>query len=514
MSDRIHVPTADLTPEQAKLGAKLDKRRRIVNLVWARLGAVRALLAVIGVAWLFALPHPALWKHTFIDEHALQPAQVTIYYDWAQVFRADRYLAEVEALRDANATWAERADFLCASFGAAGVSAGNTTSAVFAHVTPPRSEGTEAILVSANWLSRNGEVNVRGVALLLSLAEFLRAQNYWAFDIFLVTGDGYLDGLNDFTESYASRANIWTALNIDYPYHSFSHLGVFFEGTNGRLPNQDAVNSVLHVAKYGVWVDSTIHDLDERPQANYRFGAKALLDHFKYMALGRPSAAHGLLAKHRIDAVTMYGVPAEGPHGFHTMGRMVESTLRAYNNLLERLHASFFFYLLPHPDYFLPVGHYLPAAVLLGASVTLGGFDCPDPLAGALWALPAFALGLVGWVFQSSLVSVGALLLPKPKGDARASLASLAHLFYGALIPTLAMVNFPQAVLLAALVIVALAPLPRWARAPLVFLHPALLEYYGGIDLRAEWLQFGNVAWPAIFAIWIPLQAVSDMISV
>lgn len=101
---------------------------------------------------------------------------MTIYYDWAQVFRADRYLAELEALRDANATWDERRDFLSASFRAAGVTALNTTSSVLAHVTPPRSEGTEAILVSANWLSRNGEVNVRGVALLLSLAEFLRGE--------------------------------------------------------------------------------------------------------------------------------------------------------------------------------------------------------------------------------------------------------------------------------------------------------------------------------------------------
>lgn len=44
MSDRIHVPTADLTPEQVKLGAKLDKRRRIVDAVWARLWQVRYVL--------------------------------------------------------------------------------------------------------------------------------------------------------------------------------------------------------------------------------------------------------------------------------------------------------------------------------------------------------------------------------------------------------------------------------------------------------------------------------------
>jgi glycosylphosphatidylinositol transamidase len=76
--------------------------------------------------------------------------------------------------------------------------------------------------------ARDGEHNARGVSLLLSLAEFFRAQNHWAFDIFLVVGDGYLHGLEDFMTAYNPRANIWTGLNIDYPYHSFSHLGVFY----------------------------------------------------------------------------------------------------------------------------------------------------------------------------------------------------------------------------------------------------------------------------------------------
>ena len=31
----------------------------------------------------------------------------------------------------------------------------------------------------------------------------------------------------------------------------------------------------------------------------------------------------------------------------HTIGRVVEGVFRSLNNLLERLHQSFFFYLLP-----------------------------------------------------------------------------------------------------------------------------------------------------------------------
>ena len=82
--------------------------------------------------------------------------------------------------------------------------------------------------------------------------------SYWAKDIVFVISDGYLDGMQAWLGTYhgseqysklscichlfnclaflglqAEPLNlysgvIWTALNIDYPGHSFSHLGVFF----------------------------------------------------------------------------------------------------------------------------------------------------------------------------------------------------------------------------------------------------------------------------------------------
>lgn len=212
--------------------------------------------------------------------------------------------------------------------------------------------------------------------------------------------------------------------------------------------------------------------------------------------------------RHRIDSLTLYCSPATGPHGFHTLGRTLESSLRSLNNLLERLHASYFFYLLPRPGKFIPVGHYLPAAILLGASVTIGGFDCPSPLEGVLWFLPAFLLSGLAWIVQNPLVSLLALALPNPKGDARRSLSSLTHLLYGALIPTLAMVNFPQALILAFITIMYLAS-PRWIRLAMLGAHPSLMRY---INLRWEWETIGNLAWPGIFAVWLPLWIASAMI--
>lgn len=158
-----------------------------------------------------------------------------MYYDWQEVHQADGYLAEVERMRDANADWSTRSTYFLDQLSAAGHEVGNTTSSVFARVAPPRSEGTEAILLSANWLSRDGVPNVRGIALLLSLAKFFRGQNQYAFDIFLVIGDDYLSGLEDFMTAYKPRANIWTGLNIDYPYHSFKSIGIYYGELAGQV---------------------------------------------------------------------------------------------------------------------------------------------------------------------------------------------------------------------------------------------------------------------------------------
>lgn len=43
------------------------------------------------------------------------------------------------------------------------------------------------------------------------------------------------------------------------------------------------------------------------------------------------------------------------------------------NNLLERLHASFFFYLLVGTSTFMKIGSYLPSAVLVSTAMLFGG---------------------------------------------------------------------------------------------------------------------------------------------
>ena len=45
------------------------------------------------------------------------------------------------------------------------------------------------------------------------------------------------------------------------------------------------------------------------------------------------------------------------------------------SNLLERLHASFFLYIMSTPSSFLKIGTYLPSAVLIAAALMFGGLQ-------------------------------------------------------------------------------------------------------------------------------------------
>ncbi|KAL1744567.1 Gaa1-like protein [Schizophyllum fasciatum] len=374
-------------------------------------------------------------RNTYIDENALQPGQVTTHWDWGDVHAADNYLEQIEQIQ--NATSKRRAQYFADEFTKLGLDASsqrysfetaNGTSEgenAYAILYSPRQAGAESMVVSASWISLIDEgsstVNIRGVSTVLALARYLKKYSLWAKDIIFIISDDHLDGMQAFLSSYygvpqsnlvaepleLSSGVIWTALNVDYPGHSFSHLGLFFEGLNGRLPNQDLLNSILRIARNNLGVPVILYDYKDTfrfeqwvvklglgrqtlwtiemknwipknirlsPAARtYATRARHILRHVGYQARGRASGVHGLLHQFRIDAVTVFAVPSMGPHGFHAIGRLLESTLRTCNNLLERLHASFFFFLLVAPDRFLQIGNYLPSAVLVGVGLMFWG---------------------------------------------------------------------------------------------------------------------------------------------
>ncbi|KAF8261152.1 Gaa1-like protein [Lactarius quietus] len=335
-----------------------------------------------GCLWLFSLPLSMLQTGTYIDENALQPGQVPFF------------LEDVTSLRDRNSSSSERATFFATEFAkcgyhlllkiffptARGVSlihpdahVHDLTSSRFewhqclCNLLSPRTSGTEAMLTDG--------YNLRGVSTVLSLAAFMKHYSHWSKDIIFVISDNHLDGMHAWLSAY----------------HTPTSPGVFREGLNGRLPNQDLINSFGVISQHTGNVPVLLYDHYEpsgfpgREQIRNFFPswlpnwiwdivtAKNILKHFAYQAKCRASGHTGFSTSiYRIDAITLFAVPSNGPHGFHALGRTVESTMQT--------PCIFFFYIMTSPSSFLKIGSYLPSVVLIAASLMFGVNDGLWPL--------------------------------------------------------------------------------------------------------------------------------------
>jgi glycosylphosphatidylinositol transamidase len=110
------------------------------------------------------------------------------------------------------------------------------------------------------------------------------------------------------------------------------------DGVNGHLPNLDYVNSASHILKHSaippiLHGDLSVAHLQRTALAGIskRFdtdGARLFMRSAKQLwrqlaagASGAPSGPEGVYGRYRIDAITMFAIPAERPHGFHALGR-------------------------------------------------------------------------------------------------------------------------------------------------------------------------------------------------
>ncbi|KAH8915953.1 Gaa1-domain-containing protein [Atractiella rhizophila] len=383
-------------------------------------------LLLAGYLSLMLLPFlPNFHSKHYISENALQVGSATVRWDWPDVKRADRYADGVDQWEHLDHY--SRARAIEKEFKEVGLLTSvqsytytfptgqmlNGTN-VHALLRAPKTDGSEALVLSASWLSRQrtglgAGVNRRGIATVLAMSKYFSKYAYWSKDILFVISDGYTEGANAWLAAYhhslpsnlisthlsATTGPIWLALALDYPYHSFSHFSMYYEGLDAHVPNLDTLNVVTKVATNVINVPITLHgtpgegiqsqnwkEEDISSLLANRLGlgkswmwaksGEVALRHaakqIGYQAAGRASGPEGVYGRYAIDSVALFGVPAEGPHGFHTLGRATESVFRSFNNLLERLHHSQTLYLMLGARRFLNVSYYLFSTVILGAA--------------------------------------------------------------------------------------------------------------------------------------------------
>lgn len=254
---------------------------------------------------------------------------------------------------------------------------------IYSILHAPRGDATEAIVLVSPWRNVEGVLNRSGVALLLTLARYFKRWSLWSKDIiFIITPDSKT-GPQAWVDAYHDAHNplyvaplplksgaLQGAIVIDYPFdHRFESLHIVYDGVNGQLPNLDLSNTIVSIASGQMGIGVSLQKMWKHTDS-YEDRLQTMLRGMLRQGLGHASGAHSSFIPYHVDAVTLQPF-GEGWQDEMAMGRIIESTFRSLNNLLEHLHQSFFFYLLMHSNRFVSIGTYLPSAMLVATNFTI-----------------------------------------------------------------------------------------------------------------------------------------------
>uniref|UniRef100_A0A2A4JZN8 Glycosylphosphatidylinositol anchor attachment 1 protein n=1 Tax=Heliothis virescens TaxID=7102 RepID=A0A2A4JZN8_HELVI len=175
--------------------------------------------------------------------------------------------------------------------------------------------------------------------------------------------------------------SIQAAINLEFATPKIKYIEVKIEGLNGQLPNLDLVNLVHKLClKSGIhhsFRNSYSWMRGRNKMDDWMNSFRTMFDMVITQIDGVPDGNHGLFHRFGIEAVTLEGREANDPAGaapraqalsaanFYRLGVALESILRSLNNLLERFHQSYFFYLLAATHRFISIGQYMPSLCLL-----------------------------------------------------------------------------------------------------------------------------------------------------
>uniref|UniRef100_A0A2K6KAW2 GPI-anchor transamidase component GPAA1 n=1 Tax=Rhinopithecus bieti TaxID=61621 RepID=A0A2K6KAW2_RHIBE len=371
------------------------RRRALARLV-LRLNAPLCVLSyVAGIAWFLALVFPPLTQRTYMSENAMGSTMVEEQFaggDRARAFARD-FAAHRKKSGALPVAWLERTmrsvglEVYTQSFSRKlpfpdetheryMVSGTN----VYGILRAPRAASTESLVLTVPCGSDS--TNSQAVGLLLALAAHFRGQIYWAKDIIFLVTEHDLLGTEAWLEAYhdvnvtgmqssplQGRAGaIQAAVALELSSDVVTSLDVAVEGLNGQLPNLDLLNLFQTFCQKGACCARfRLQPQDWTSLDGPLQGLQTLLLMVLRQASGRPHGSHGLFLRYRVEALTLRGINSFRQYKYDlvAVGKALEGMFRKLNHLLERLHQSFFLYLLPALSRFVSIGLYMPAAGFL-----------------------------------------------------------------------------------------------------------------------------------------------------
>ncbi|XP_023397391.1 glycosylphosphatidylinositol anchor attachment 1 protein isoform X3 [Loxodonta africana] len=253
---------------------------------------------------------------------------------------------------------------------------------VYGILRAPRAASTESLVLTVPCGSDS--TNSQAVGLLLALAAHFRGQIYWAKDIIFLVTEHDLLGTEAWLEAYhdvnvtgmqsaplRGRAGaIQAAVALELSSDVVTSLDVAVEGLNGQLPNLDLLNLFQTFCQKGGLLCTLQGKLQPQDWASLDGplqGLQTLLLMVLRQASGCPHGPHGLFLRYRVEALTLRGINSFRQYKYDlvAVGKALEGMFRKLNHLLERLHQSFFLYLLTALSHFVSIGLYMPAAGFL-----------------------------------------------------------------------------------------------------------------------------------------------------
>uniref|UniRef100_G3TK05 GPI-anchor transamidase component GPAA1 n=1 Tax=Loxodonta africana TaxID=9785 RepID=G3TK05_LOXAF len=373
------------------------RRRALARLV-LRLNAPLCVLSYgAGIAWFLALAFPPLTQRTYMSENAMGSTMVEEQFaggDRARNFARD-FAAHRRKSGALPVAWLERAmqsvglevytqtfsrklPFPDETHERYMVSGTN----VYGILRAPRAASTESLVLTVPCGSDS--TNSQAVGLLLALAAHFRGQIYWAKDIIFLVTEHDLLGTEAWLEAYhdvnvtgmqsaplRGRAGaIQAAVALELSSDVVTSLDVAVEGLNGQLPNLDLLNLFQTFCQKGGLLCTLQGKLQPQDWASLDGplqGLQTLLLMVLRQASGCPHGPHGLFLRYRVEALTLRGINSFRQYKYDlvAVGKALEGMFRKLNHLLERLHQSFFLYLLTALSHFVSIGLYMPAAGFL-----------------------------------------------------------------------------------------------------------------------------------------------------
>lgn len=344
------------------------------------------ILALSSIIWLLVLPLDGQFRNTYISENALMPGQVTSYFresEWNYVrgFRSEVSQWDFSEASIENVVlkqWLQNFGWSTSEY----YDAKTNHTTMYSLMHAPRGDNTEALVLVVPYFTAEGLPNYGGMSLGPALANYFARMSIWSKNIILVFPKNSHAVLRSWVEAYhttldATAGSIEAAIVIEYPsdVDSFSHIEISYEGLNGQLPNLDLINTVTTVCGHeGIKVSVQKTAKEDLDKEDYWQRLRVLAWGFLRLAtaglLEKSSPGCEAFSGWQIQAITLSAVGSDGPD-ITQFGRIVDSTFRSVNNLLEKFHQSFFFYLLLSPKHFVSIGTYLPAAVLMAVSFAI-----------------------------------------------------------------------------------------------------------------------------------------------